>query len=172
MLVYDPRKGDTIKERLSLQGNPAINDDWWIHPKTGDQVDFIDFCRSEGRFGKHFDRDGNPSDMLAQATQERLENWHQLQELAGVLGKKSAVKEKPAATPAKPKPAAGNGQRGGLPSGFQSGAKIRYDGGEGWVNGVLASVAPVVMSLADDTEIEISPDVMREAIALGLVALQ
>lgn len=175
MLIYDPRKGDTIKERLSLQGNPAVNDDWWTNPKTGDVVDFVDFCRSEGRFGKHFDKDGNPSDVLAQATQERLENWHQLQELAGVLGKKSAAKEKSAAAQAKPKaakPAAGNGHGSGLPSGFQAGAKIRYDGGEGWVIGVIESVAPVVMTLADNSEIEISPDVMKEAIALGLVALQ
>jgi pyruvate/2-oxoacid:ferredoxin oxidoreductase beta subunit len=175
MLVYDPRKGDTIKERLSLQGNPSVNDDWWTNPKSGDVVDFIDFCRSEGRFGKHFDKDGNPSEMLRLATQERLENWHQLQELAGVLGKKSAAKQKPAAAPAKPAAArspSGNGQSSGLPKGFQAGAKIRYDGGEGWVNGVIDSVKPVVMTLADNTEIEISPDVMKEAIALGLVSLQ
>jgi pyruvate/2-oxoacid:ferredoxin oxidoreductase beta subunit/Pyruvate/2-oxoacid:ferredoxin oxidoreductase delta subunit len=170
MLVYDPRKGDTIKQRLSLQGNPAVNDDWWTNPKTGDVVDFIDFCRSEGRFGKHFDNDGNASDTLKMATQERLENWHQLQELAGVLDKKPAAKAKPAAVAAKP--SGGNGQSSGLPKGYQAGAKIRYDGGEGWVNGVIDSVKPVVITLADNTEIEISPDVMKEAIALGLVALQ
>ena len=34
LLIYDPRKGDTIKERLSLQGNPAMKDDWYINPKT------------------------------------------------------------------------------------------------------------------------------------------
>ena len=61
LLIYDPRKGDTIKERLSLQGNPAVNEDWWKNPKTGQQVDFIDFARSEGRFSKHFDKEGNPS---------------------------------------------------------------------------------------------------------------
>ncbi len=177
MMVYDPRKGDTIKERLSLQGNPAVNEDWWVNPKTGDAVDFIDFCRSEGRFGKHFDKEGNPSETLLRARQERLENWHQLQELAGVLGKKSAAKkESPAAAPtqakAKAKPAAGNGQSAGLPRDYQAGSKIRYDGGEGWVNGVLTSVAPVVMTLDDNSVIEISPEVMKEAIALGLVTLQ
>ena len=35
LLIYDPRKGNTIRERLSLQGNPAVNEDWWTNPKTG-----------------------------------------------------------------------------------------------------------------------------------------
>ncbi len=84
LLVYDPRKGDTIKKRLSLQGNPAMKDDWWKNPKTGEIVDFITFARSEGRFAKHFDKDGNPSEMLLRTKEERLENWHVLQELAGL----------------------------------------------------------------------------------------
>jgi pyruvate/2-oxoacid:ferredoxin oxidoreductase beta subunit/NAD-dependent dihydropyrimidine dehydrogenase PreA subunit len=84
LLAYDPRKGSLIRERLSLQGNPAVNDDWWTNPKTGEQVDFIDFCRSEGRFVKHFDRDGNPSPTLLAAREDRLENWRLLQELAGL----------------------------------------------------------------------------------------
>ncbi len=84
LLVYDPRKGETIRERLSLQGNPASKEDWWTNPKTKETVDFIDFCRSEGRFAKHFDRDGNPSETLLRARQDRLDNWRQLQELAGL----------------------------------------------------------------------------------------
>jgi pyruvate ferredoxin oxidoreductase beta subunit len=84
LMIFDPRAGDSIKKRLSLQGNPAMKDDWWINPKTNERVDFIDFCRSEGRFAKHFDKDGNPSQLLVDATQERLENWHLLQELAGL----------------------------------------------------------------------------------------
>jgi pyruvate/2-oxoacid:ferredoxin oxidoreductase beta subunit/NAD-dependent dihydropyrimidine dehydrogenase PreA subunit len=84
LMIFDPRAGDTIKKRLSLQGNPAMKDDWWLNPKTNEQVDFIDFCRSEGRFSKHFDKDGNPSQLLIDAKQERLENWHILQELAGL----------------------------------------------------------------------------------------
>ncbi|MDH3716953.1 MAG: thiamine pyrophosphate-dependent enzyme [Planctomycetota bacterium] len=84
LLVYDPDKGDTIKSRLSLQGNPSVKEDWFKNPKTGEVVDFIDFCRSEGRFSKHFDKEGNASDLLATARDERLENWHQLQELAGL----------------------------------------------------------------------------------------
>ena len=84
LLVFDPSKGDRIKERLSLQGNPAMKDDWFKNPKTGETVDFIDFCRSEGRFVKHFDRAGNPSETLLRAREDRLENWHTLQELAGL----------------------------------------------------------------------------------------
>ncbi|HYV39834.1 MAG TPA: thiamine pyrophosphate-dependent enzyme [Gemmataceae bacterium] len=84
ILIYDPRKGDTIKTRLSLVGNPAVKDDWFKNPKTNEEVTFIDFARSEGRFSKHFDKDGNPSELLLWAKQERLENWHLIQELAGL----------------------------------------------------------------------------------------
>ncbi|QEG32831.1 thiamine pyrophosphate-dependent enzyme [Bythopirellula goksoeyrii] len=85
LLVYDPNKGTKIKERLSLQGNPSMKDDWFTNPKTGETVDFLDFARSEGRFVKHFDAKGNPSETLLRAKQDRLENWHVLQELAGVI---------------------------------------------------------------------------------------
>lgn len=85
LLMFDPRKGDRIKDRLSLQGNPAVKADWWKDPKSGEVVDFITFARSEGRFSKHFDKDGNPSKTLERAKQDRLENWHLLQELAGVI---------------------------------------------------------------------------------------
>jgi pyruvate ferredoxin oxidoreductase beta subunit len=84
LLIYDPRAGQKLKERLSLQGNPSVKEDWFKNPKTGEQVDFIDFCRSEGRFVKHFDREGNPSPTLIAAREDRLENWHLLQELAGL----------------------------------------------------------------------------------------
>jgi pyruvate/2-oxoacid:ferredoxin oxidoreductase beta subunit/NAD-dependent dihydropyrimidine dehydrogenase PreA subunit len=84
LLIYDPRKGDKVKERLSLQGNPAVKDDWFVNPKSKEEVTFIDFARSEGRFSKHFDKDGNPSPTLLMAKQDRLENWRLLQELAGL----------------------------------------------------------------------------------------
>jgi pyruvate ferredoxin oxidoreductase beta subunit len=84
LLIYDPRAGDTVKKRLSLQGNPGVKDDWFKNPKTNAEVTFIDFARSEGRFAKHFDKDGNPSPTLLAAKQDRLENWHLLQELAGI----------------------------------------------------------------------------------------
>jgi len=84
ILIYDPRKGDTVKKRLVLDGNPNKNADWFVNPKTNEPVTFIDFARSEGRFSKHFDKDGNPSETLLRAKQDRLENWHLLQELAGL----------------------------------------------------------------------------------------
>ncbi len=84
VFIYDPRKGPRFKDRLSLTGNPKVKEDWYTHPKTGEQIDFIHFARTEGRFSKHFDKDGNPSDVLLAAQQDRLENWNLLQELAGV----------------------------------------------------------------------------------------
>ena len=45
-------------------GNPNMKGDWFINPKTNEEVTFIDFARSEGRFAKHFDKDGNPSETL------------------------------------------------------------------------------------------------------------
>ena len=61
-----------------------MKEDWYVNPKTKEEVTFIDFARSEGRFSKHFDKDGNPSETLLHAKQDRLENWHLLQELAGI----------------------------------------------------------------------------------------
>jgi len=84
LLVYDPRRGERIRERLSLQGNPAMKDDWYVNPKTKQPVTFIDFARSEGRFAKHFDKEGNPSETLLRANEDRLQNWRLLQELAGL----------------------------------------------------------------------------------------
>jgi hypothetical protein len=61
-----------------------MKEDWYVNPKTGEPVDFITFARTEGRFAKHFDKQGNPSSTLLAARQDRLENWNLLQELAGV----------------------------------------------------------------------------------------
>ncbi|MBI4243940.1 MAG: 4Fe-4S binding protein [Planctomycetes bacterium] len=88
LFIYDPRNGSSIKERLSLWGNPAVNEDWWINPKTNEKVDFITFARSEGRFAKNFDKDGKPAERLVYANEERLRNWKFLQELAGIKSEK------------------------------------------------------------------------------------
>ncbi len=85
VLIYDPRKGDKIAQRLSLQGNPSEKLDFFIEPKTNEVYDFIRFARTEGRFSKHLDKDGNPSEAILKARQERLENWRVLQELAGII---------------------------------------------------------------------------------------
>ena len=84
VFTYDPRSGDTIRDRLNLTGNPAQKEDWYTIPKTGETIDFLTFARSEGRFAKQFDEDGNPSETLLRAQQDRLANWHLLQEMAGI----------------------------------------------------------------------------------------
>ena len=85
VFIYDPRNGSKLKERLSLRGNPQVKQDWYIHPKTKEPIDFITFARTEGRFSKHFDKDGNASPTMDLSRAERLENWRLLQELAGVV---------------------------------------------------------------------------------------
>ena len=84
LFVYDPRKGEKIKERLSLVGNPAVTDDWYKVPKSGEVIDFLAFARTEGRFAKQFDQNGRPSEALLAAQADRLQNWRRLQELAGL----------------------------------------------------------------------------------------
>ena len=55
-----------------------------MNPKTGEQIDFVYFARTEGRFAKQFDKEGKPSATLLSAQQDRLENWRLLQDLAGI----------------------------------------------------------------------------------------
>ncbi|MDP6037566.1 MAG: thiamine pyrophosphate-dependent enzyme [Candidatus Latescibacteria bacterium] len=85
IFIHDPREGERIKERLSLRGNPAINDDWYTIRRTGETIDFTHFARTEGRFSKHFDAEGNPSKALLAAQDDRLQNWRMLQEMAGII---------------------------------------------------------------------------------------
>jgi pyruvate/2-oxoacid:ferredoxin oxidoreductase beta subunit/Pyruvate/2-oxoacid:ferredoxin oxidoreductase delta subunit len=84
LFIHDPRKGERMKERLSLQGNVALDKDYFVHPKTGEAFDFVHWARTEGRFAKHFDRDGRPSAELQRSADDRLQVWRQLQELAGL----------------------------------------------------------------------------------------
>jgi pyruvate/2-oxoacid:ferredoxin oxidoreductase beta subunit/Pyruvate/2-oxoacid:ferredoxin oxidoreductase delta subunit len=84
LFIHDPGKGDRIRERLSLVGNPSQKADWWTPPNSDKPVTFIDFARTEGRFSKQFDKDGKPSLTLLQAEEDRLRNWRILQELAGL----------------------------------------------------------------------------------------
>ena len=85
LFVYDPRKGSTIKERLSVQGNPEPTKDWSALP-DGTPVDFLTFARTEGRFAPHFAKDGAPTEEIRATQDDRLANWRTLQELAGVRG--------------------------------------------------------------------------------------
>lgn len=83
LYVYDPRKGDSFSERLDLSTNPSPDNDWHTDSKTGELQDFVWFARSEGRFAKQFDGDGNPSEAMLLSQNDRLKNWRLLQELAG-----------------------------------------------------------------------------------------
>jgi pyruvate/2-oxoacid:ferredoxin oxidoreductase beta subunit len=83
LFTYDPRRGDSLAERLSLQGNPAVKEDWSKNP-DGSTFDFISFARTEGRFRQHFDKEGNASVELQASQEDRLHNWRLLQEMAGI----------------------------------------------------------------------------------------
>ena len=82
LFTYDPRRGERISERLSLQGNPALRKDWSQLP-DGEPVDFLAFARTEGRFAPHF-RTGTPTPEILATQADRLANWRTLQELAGI----------------------------------------------------------------------------------------
>ena len=87
VFVYNPDAGPTLASRISLQGNPSVKRDW--HRRRSKEngetvVDFVAFAREEGRFAKHFDKDGKPSETLQVSMRDRLENWRLLQELAGI----------------------------------------------------------------------------------------
>ena len=84
LFTYDPRRGESLAERLSLQGNPATKEDWTKSP-DGSTYDFIAFARTESRFAQHFDKEGNPSVELQATQEDRRQNWQILQEMAGVL---------------------------------------------------------------------------------------
>ena len=83
LFSYDPRRGAPIAERLSLQGNPALRDDWAKAP-DGATIDFLTFARSEGRFAGHFAADGTATPEIEATREDRLQNWRGLQELAGI----------------------------------------------------------------------------------------
>lgn len=96
LFVHDPRRGETLRQRLSLQGNPDPKADWTRHPKTGEIVDFVAFARTEGRFARQFDAEGRPSPALLAGREERLANWRRLQELAGLRPALEGMKAGPA----------------------------------------------------------------------------
>jgi pyruvate ferredoxin oxidoreductase beta subunit len=84
LFVFDPRKGEKMRECLSLAGNPAMKEDWYVDPRNNQAVDFVSFAKTEGRFARHFAADGTPDQSLLNAQQDRLLNWRRLQELAGL----------------------------------------------------------------------------------------
>ena len=103
--------------------------------------------------------------------QDRLDNWHVLQELAGLRGKgagKTAAKKAPA-KPAAPPTTNGNGHK---PAGSEltAGTRIKYNDGSKWTGGVLKSVDPVVLSLDDNSELRITKELLDQAVGEGLIA--
>jgi pyruvate ferredoxin oxidoreductase beta subunit len=90
LFTYDPRRGASIAERLSLQGNPALREDWLRRP-DGSVLDFLAFARTEGRFASHFDAHAAPSAEIVATNDDRLANWRTFQEMAGVLGRDSTT---------------------------------------------------------------------------------
>jgi pyruvate/2-oxoacid:ferredoxin oxidoreductase beta subunit/NAD-dependent dihydropyrimidine dehydrogenase PreA subunit len=177
LVIHDPRKGGTIRERISLQGNPAVNEDWWTNPKTGQVADFIDFARSEGRFSKHFDKAGNASETLLRAREDRLENWHLLQELAGLRGGKAHT---PAAQSFSALAEKRNGSAGASPSqtatsqnapleGFAIGTRIMYRDGDLWVSGVVESLEPAVLGLDDRSKIRTTANILAAGVSEGII---
>jgi len=83
LFTYDPRRGESVAERLSLTGNPALKADWDALPDRT-PVDFLAFARSEGRFSAHFAADGTASPEILATQADRLTNWRTLKELAGL----------------------------------------------------------------------------------------
>jgi len=83
LFTYDPRRGPSMRERLSLQGNPSLREDWTALP-DGTPVDFLSFARTEGRFAPHFAVEGTPTPEILATQDDRLANWRGLQELAGL----------------------------------------------------------------------------------------
>jgi pyruvate/2-oxoacid:ferredoxin oxidoreductase beta subunit len=90
LATYDPRRGPTMRERLSLQGNPALRADWATAP-DGSPIDFLAFARTEGRFAPHF-AGGAPTPEILATQDERLANWRLLQEWAGLAAEPTAAK--------------------------------------------------------------------------------
>ena len=82
LFTYDPRRGPREADRWSLQGNPALREDWAMGP-DGEPDDFLAFARTEGRFAGHFATDGTPTPEILATQADRLESWRTLQELAG-----------------------------------------------------------------------------------------
>jgi len=84
VFVHDPRRGDTLAERFSLEGNPDIGKDWIT--TTLDYIDddgesrlqempftAADFAVQEGRFKKHFHPVDEDSDAKAVAIHEYID---------------------------------------------------------------------------------------------------
>jgi pyruvate ferredoxin oxidoreductase beta subunit len=84
LFTFDPDRGKKIIERLSLEGNPSLKEDWYTDPKTGEIFDFIKFAGTEGRYSKQFNQDGSPSEDVKNIQNRILKNWRLLRELVDI----------------------------------------------------------------------------------------
>jgi hypothetical protein len=87
---------------------------------------------------------------------------------------KSGAENLPAATLAAAKPATaakanGHGKSNGE---FGVGTRIKYNDGNAWVGGVVASLEPTVLKFDDNTIIETSYDVLKAGAAEGIIVRQ
>src|SRR5207237_9538952 len=49
LMIYDPRAGETVKKRLSLQGNQNVKGDWFLNTKSNEEETYNSFSRQERR---------------------------------------------------------------------------------------------------------------------------
>jgi pyruvate/2-oxoacid:ferredoxin oxidoreductase beta subunit/Pyruvate/2-oxoacid:ferredoxin oxidoreductase delta subunit len=87
IFIHDPKKGPKFQDRWDLRGNPSPKKDWHrIKDENGEwqELKFRDFARSEGRFRKQFDKQGNPAAPIITAEEDRLAFWNRLQDMAGI----------------------------------------------------------------------------------------
>lgn len=84
LLMFDPRQGQYLRERLSLSGNPAPRQDWYAPGRDEAPLNFIEFAATEERFAPYFTADRKAGSALVAANENRLNNWRRLQELAGL----------------------------------------------------------------------------------------
>ncbi|MCW5965737.1 MAG: 4Fe-4S binding protein [Bryobacterales bacterium] len=84
LLTHDPRVGDSMRERLNLQGNPAPRQDWYTPRGDGEVLDFVGFAGTETRFAPYFSNEGEPLPALLAARENRQAQWRRLQEMAGL----------------------------------------------------------------------------------------
>ncbi len=82
LFTYDPRRGETMSERLSLQGNPAPRTTGRSCPTARHTTSSTSPGPRAG--SRSTSSDGAPSPEIQATRDERLEYWHLLQELAGI----------------------------------------------------------------------------------------
>jgi hypothetical protein len=95
-----------------------------------------------------------------------------LQDLAGLRSAKaSGGRKSPEASPAKSASDKSNGNgHAAKPAGeFAPGTPIKYHDGNGWIDGVVQSLEPAVLKLADSSIIRTSREVLLAGVVEGII---